>query len=66
MLAWLTTISSADKAVEADDDNEIPQTPSKKAKSNGVKKEPSEDASDGGDDGFGLNGNHVDNAIDSQ
>ncbi|KAM0708701.1 hypothetical protein Q7P35_005354 [Cladosporium inversicolor] len=37
--------------VEADDDDD---------------KEPSEDASDHGADGFGLNGNHFDNAIGSQ
>ena len=56
----------AEKGVEADDDDEVPETPSKKVKANEVKKEPSDDASDGGDDGFGLNSKHVDNAIDLQ
>jgi len=51
------------KAVEADDDDEVPETPSKKAKSNGVKQESSEEASD---NGFGLNGDHFENAMGPQ
>lgn len=58
--------SPTEKDVEADDNEEVPETPSKKAKNNGVKKEPSEDASDHVDDGFGVNGNHFDNAMTPQ
>ena len=59
--------SLAEKGVEADDDDdEVQQTPSKKAKANDIKREPSEEASDGGDDGFELNGNHSDSANDPQ
>jgi hypothetical protein len=58
--------SLTEKDVEADDDDEVPQTPSKKAKTNGVKKEPSEEASDHGADGYGLNGTHFENAMGSR
>ena len=58
--------SIKDKNVEAGDDDEIPETPSKKAKTNGVKKEPSEQDSDHGTDGYGINGNHFDNAMGPQ
>lgn len=53
-----------EKAVEADDDDdEVPRTPSKKAKTKKVKKEPSEEVSDNAADGFGINGNHFENAL---
>jgi hypothetical protein len=55
-----------EKDVEADDDDEVPETPSKKAKANGVKKELSEGPSDHGADGYGINGNHFDNAMGPQ
>jgi hypothetical protein len=60
----LTKIPLAEKDVEAGDDDEVPETPSKKAKTS-VKEEPSEEASDHGADGFGINGNHFDNAMGS-
>jgi hypothetical protein len=55
-----------EKDVDADDDEEVPETPSKKAKTNGVKKEPSEEVSDHGADGYGINGTHFDNAMPEQ
>ena len=66
MLTSLTMISLAGKAVEADDDDEAPETPSKKAKSNGVKKEPSDEGSDNAANGYGLNGSHFENAMGPQ
>lgn len=58
--------SLTEKDVEAEDDDEVPETPSKKAKINGVKKEPSEEASEHSADGFGLNGSHFNNAMGEQ
>lgn len=66
MLTSLTMISLTGKAVEADDDDEVPQTPSKKAKSNDIKKELSEEASDNAANGYGLNGSHFENAMGPQ
>jgi len=55
----------AEKNAEAGDEDAVSQTPSKKAKTN-VKREPSEDPTDNGVDGFGLNGTHFDNAMSSE
>jgi hypothetical protein len=57
-----------EKDIEADDDDEVPATPTKKAKTS-VKKEPSQEASDvadNGTDGLGLNGGFFDNAMGPQ
>lgn len=58
----MTIVSRTEKDAEAGDQDGVTQTPSKKAKAN-VKKEPSEDPSDQGADGFGMNGTHFDNAM---
>jgi hypothetical protein len=52
-----------EKDAENAKDDGVPQTPSKKAK---VKKEPSAEPSNHSADGFGLNGNHYDNAMGPQ
>lgn len=58
--------SLAEKGIEADDDDEVPETPSKKVKANEVKKEPSEEGSDNAANGYGLNGSHFENAMGPQ
>jgi len=64
-LLLLTIFPCAEKDAEAGNEDDVSQTPSKKAKTN-VKKEPSEEPSDRGADGFRLNGTHFDNAMSSE
>jgi hypothetical protein len=52
-----------EKDAENVEDDAVPQTPSKKAK---VKKEPSAELSDHSADGYGVNGNHYENAMGPQ
>jgi hypothetical protein len=52
-----------EKDTESMEDDGVPQTPSKKAK---VKKEPSAEPSDHSTDGYGVNGNHYENAMGPQ
>jgi hypothetical protein len=56
-------IPSIEKDAENAEDDGVPQTPSKKAK---VKKEPSAELSDHSADGYGVNGNHYENAMGPQ
>jgi hypothetical protein len=59
----LTVILFTEKDAENAEDDGVPQTPSKKAK---VKKEPSAELSDHSADGYGVNGNHYENAMGPQ
>jgi hypothetical protein len=62
-LITLTTVIFTEKDTESVEDDGVPQTPSKKAK---VKKEPSAEPSDHSADGYGVNGNHYENAMGPQ